>query len=78
LTPPNGICASPPTVGPLMWQMPASMRAATAMARVMSRLNTTEDRLYSVALATRTASSSPFTWITGLTGPEGFFGVDAH
>ena len=32
LTPPNGICASSCTVGPLMWQMPDSMRWATASA----------------------------------------------
>ena len=29
LTPPNGICASSCTVGPLTWQMPDSMRRAT-------------------------------------------------
>jgi hypothetical protein len=44
LTPPKGICASSCTVGPLMWQMPDSMRRATCMARPMSRPNTAADR----------------------------------
>ena len=53
-----------------MWQMPDSMRAATASARLMSRLNTAADSPYSVSLAMRTASSSPLTRITGFTGPN--------
>src|ERR1700733_4131279 len=45
LTPPNGICASSCTVGPLTWQIPDSMRRAIARPRARSRVNTAAERL---------------------------------
>ena len=56
--PPNGTCASSATVGPLIWQMPLSIRFATAIARSMSRLKTAADSPYSLSFASVTASSS--------------------
>src|SRR5262249_53555708 len=70
LTPPNGICASSLRVGPLMWQMPASICCATRNARWMSRLNTADDSPYSVSLAMWIASASSLARITDFTGPN--------
>ena len=57
LTPPNGICASSCTVGPLTWQMPDWIRRATARRALQSRVKTAAESPYSVSLASRTAWS---------------------
>ncbi len=53
-----------------MWQMPDSMRCATAMARPMSRENTAADKPYSLSLASRIASSSVSKRSTETMGPN--------
>jgi hypothetical protein len=69
-TPPNGICASSCTVGPLMWQMPDSIRCATPHARAVSRLNTADESPYALSFAQAIAASSPRTRTMPFTGPN--------
>ena len=61
-----------------MWQMPDSIRLATASARWTSRLKTADESPYSVSLATRIASSSPLDAHDRLHRAERFLVVDAH
>src|SRR5687767_3794873 len=70
LVPPNGNCASPPTVGSLTCTMPVSTSSMNFITDVMSDVKIDVVKPYSTALAKRSASSSDEAVATDSTGPK--------
>src|SRR5918993_5835158 len=70
LVPPNGNCASPPTVGSLTWTMPVSTSSTNFITLVMSCVKIDVVNPYSTALANCNASSSEDAVATDNTGPK--------
>ena len=69
-TPPNGAFASSLTVWSLMCTIPLGISSATARPCITSRVTMPSDRPYSLSAASRAASSTDPTRVTGATGPD--------
>src|SRR5215212_2449649 len=68
--PPNGSCASPPTVGSLTCTMPVSTSSMNFMTDVMFDVKMEVVKPYSTLLANLSASSSDDAVATDSTGPK--------
>src|SRR5215210_346885 len=68
--PPNGNCASPPTVGSLTWTMPVSTSSMNFITEVMFDVKIDVVKPYSTLLANLSASSSEDAVATESTGPK--------
>src|SRR4026207_819000 len=68
--PPNGSCASPPTVGSLTCTMPVSTSSMNFITDVMSDVKIDVVKPYSTLLANVSASSSDEAVATDRTGPK--------
>ena len=68
--PPNGSCASPPTVGSLTCTMPVSTSSTNFITDVMSDVKIDVVKPYSTPFANLSASSSDDAVATDSTGPK--------